>query len=511
MRSILNRAAVITLSVAAATSGALAQGDAGSKCAPQFNESIPLAQAGQALQRATDAFNQKKDATKDLKESINWLTDTTLEKGPKRADPIARAYVLGQAYIILAQTPALNKPVPRSEVGIKINPTETIDLLAAADSQFAVVEKALPECVAYFRAFRRLSSWANMVNDGNKAANAGKFDSAEYYAKRALLIEHETPYAYEILATASVGRNNLAAANDYYQKALANASKDTTYKDVQLRVSYQLALNSTSLAVAASGAEQKSLVTAALKQWDIFLPTATGDAYVASAHRNMVTLYAMVNDTAAAMKLFGPLVADPSSAGPKTLIHAGLALLQSFNKPQEAAKVLTGALAKDPYSHDALLLALVAYIQTSNGDAAQPLVARFLELEPNNPEGYQMGSAVYSLLQQKAGNAKDTKTAKMYSDSTVAYEAKSKMPVQVVGSGFQVNQNDVSITVEVTNSGSAPKDFDVTVEFIDQAGKTVASKQVSLKQVGAGNSDRASVSASGAGIVSFRFKPLAGI
>jgi tetratricopeptide (TPR) repeat protein len=502
------------LATFAAISAAHAQGGAAAtnanECAPPFNQSVSLAQSGSALERAIQTYTQKGDPSKDLKEAIRWLTDSSVEKGASvKPDPLARDYVLAQAYIVLAQDPKFNRVVTRGETGSTTNPTGMIDPVVTADSLMQVVEKAMPSCVAFFKQFRHLPLWSNMINASITAMNAGNLDSATYYANRALLLDRGAPNAFQALALIEDKRKNPVGASDYFKKAIAAAQADTAYKNTIPQLTYQQAAILSSQAQNATGPDQKKYALEAAKAWQNYLPMATDESSIAIGYRNMTILYIMAGDTAAALQSLGPVLADPSKYGASTLANVGLELLKTFRKTAEATKILEAALQKDPYSHDALSLAIIGYVTMGAADKALPLLPRFLDLEPNNPETYTMGQAIYSVMMQKA--SKDKALEKVYTDSLSAYAAKAKMPVKVVGAGFNPASGKTSLTVRVENLGTAPADYNVTVEFIDQSGKAVTTKQASFKGVKAGTAMEETVTATEAGIVGYRFKPLPGI
>jgi tetratricopeptide (TPR) repeat protein len=506
-------ATVSLLATFAAITAAHAQGGAAAnanECAPVFNQSVALAQSSSALQRAVDAYTKKGDPSKDLKEAIRWLTDTTVEKGGSvKADPLARDFILAQAYIILAQDPKFSGVVTRAETGSPTNPTGMIDPMVTADSLMKHIEKQMPPCVAFFKQFRHLPLWSNMLTAANNSMNAGNLDSATYYANRAMLLDPGAPHALQALALIEDKKKNPAGAVDYLKKAITAAQADTAYKSAVAPLLYQYAAIQSQRAQAVSGAEQKSIARDAAKAWMDYVPMATDESTIATSYRNMTILYVMAGDTAAALQALAPVMADPSKYGAATLANVGLSLLQTFKKTADATRILEAALQKDPYSHDALSLAIIGYVTIGAAEKAVPLLTRFLDLEPNNPETYTMGQAIYSVMMQKAG--KDKALEKTYTDSLSAYATKAKMPVKLVGSGFVPAAGKTQLTVRIENLGTAAADYNVTVEFIDQSGKAVATKQVAFKGVKGGTAMEEVVTATEAGIVSYRFKPLTGI
>ncbi|MFN2604533.1 MAG: class I SAM-dependent methyltransferase, partial [Gemmatimonadaceae bacterium] len=98
-------------------------------------------------------------------------------------NPTARAYLRGEAYIIYLMQPNAQGVVPRSSLGLTTNPTGTIDLYAAADSAFNIVETASPECATVIGQWRQQKPWLNTLNGAINALNQNQLDSAELLAK----------------------------------------------------------------------------------------------------------------------------------------------------------------------------------------------------------------------------------------------------------------------------------------------------------------------------------------
>src|SRR5438034_5149253 len=108
-------------------------------------------------------------------------------------------------YLMQPNTPAVEQ---RSVLGLTSNPTGTIDLYAAADSAFSMVEKASPECATLISQWRQQKPWLNALNGAINALNAGQLDSAETLAKRSLILDRKAPYAYSVLGSVAKNRKD---------------------------------------------------------------------------------------------------------------------------------------------------------------------------------------------------------------------------------------------------------------------------------------------------------------
>src|SRR5512132_2899746 len=164
MSAIVNRiAAVLSVGVIAASPMA-AQNTA--QCDPTANTKGDIAKAQFSLTRAISAA-EKGNPVADLQQVLKLV-----ENG--NDNPTARNYLRGEAYILYLMRPNTPAVVPRSALGLTTNPTATIDLYAAADSAFSIVEKASPECVPLIAQWRQQKPWLNALNGAINALNAGQ-------------------------------------------------------------------------------------------------------------------------------------------------------------------------------------------------------------------------------------------------------------------------------------------------------------------------------------------------
>ncbi|HEX7595672.1 MAG TPA: hypothetical protein VF387_04905, partial [Gemmatimonadaceae bacterium] len=150
------------------------------------------------MARAISA-SEKGNPTRDLQEVLR-LVDNGND------NPTARNFLRGQAYIIYLMQPNAQAVVQRGTLGMTTNPTTTVDLYAAADSAFSIVEKASPECVTVISQWRQQKPWLNALNGAINALNAGQLDSAEMLAKRSLVLDRHAPYAYSVLGSVAQQR-----------------------------------------------------------------------------------------------------------------------------------------------------------------------------------------------------------------------------------------------------------------------------------------------------------------
>src|SRR5256714_5357349 len=416
MRATVTRAAAALSIGLVMASQAAAQNN--SQNAPQVdppaNTKGHAAGAQFSMTRAISAID-KGNPTRDLQDALRLIDNGT-------DNPTARAYLRGEAYIIYLMQPNSPAVVTRSALGLTSNPTATIDLYAAADSAFTIVEHASPECKAVIAQWRQQKPWLNALNGAINALNAGQLDSAETLAKRSLVLDRSAPYAYSVLGSVARQRKNFTAANEYWKQTLAAAGTDTTYADVRTKTMYEVASAASDRVDAASGAAKRAAAKEAIKPWQDYIAVPSNDLLLADAIDNAARMYVAAGDSASVPSLYAPLLANPSKYGEIALVHAGVVATRN-GRQADASRLFDAALAQNPYSRDAINNLAATYIQNNEFSKAFPLIDKLVSMDPSNPDNPLLYAFAYQGLYK---GTKDKKLQKIYTDSLVYFNNKSE-------------------------------------------------------------------------------------
>lgn len=476
---------------------AMAQMPAG--CDPIGSATGVVAKAQFSMERAISAIQAKANATKDLQDVVKALGEQQTN------NPLARNYMLGEAYILLADQPGISVESPRSVVGLATNPTATINLFSAADSALNVVEKLAPACQSLTNQWRQHRPWVNTVNAAFNALNAGNLDSATFYANRALLLEHRSPYAYSVLGSVAAQRKDLNAANDYWTKALATAGTDTTYADVKLKTIYEMADALSTASKTAAAPDKARYARQAINAWQSYMAASTDDYRVAEALDRLVDLYKAAGDSASIPSIYSAILANPDKYGENALIHAGVAATRAGH-PLDAIKMLEAARLVNPYSRDALYNLALTYFGTDQPQKMFPLVKEIIAMDPSNPDDQLLYAFAYQSLYR---TAKNPKLKKIYSDSLVKYNSLSENGVvQLNVTTFIRGGKETTIGGTIENRGTTTKSYTLSLELLDKAGAVVASQDVPVGPVAAKATQTFKVTVPKGGVYGFRYKPL---
>ena len=499
MKAFVNRlAAVFALgAVAAAPLAAQNPAKPAVTCDPTANTKGDIAKAQFSMTRAIAAAD-KGNPTRDLQDVLR-LVDNGND------NPTARNYLRGEAYVLYLMQPNMAAVVPRSSLGLTTNPTGTIDLFAAADSSFTIVEQASPECAALITQWRQQKPWLTALNGAISALNAGKLDSAEILAKRSLVLDRHAPYAYSVLGSVAQNRKNWAAANDYWKQALAAAGTDTSYADVRAKTMYEIASSASDKADAATGAAKRAAAREAIKPWQDYFAAATNDLMLADAIDNTARMYVDAGDSASVPSVYAPLLANPSKYGEQSLIHAGVVATRNGHHA-DAIKFFEAALAQNPYSRDALNNLAATYIQNNESTKAFPMIDKLIALDPSNPDNPLLYAFAYQGLYK---GTKDKKLQKTYTDSLVYFNNKSENAKMKLGvNEFTRRPTETFLVGSIENRDKTPKTYALTVEFLDKSGSVVDTQTVSVGPVAPKASGVFRVKSDKGGVYGYRYKPL---
>jgi tetratricopeptide (TPR) repeat protein len=495
MTATVNRIAAILSIGIAATSPLAAQNTA--TCDPTANTKGDIAKAQFSMTRAISA-SEKGNPTRDVQETLRLV-----ENG--NDNPTARNYLRGEAYIIYLMQPNTQAVVPRSALGLTSNPTGTIDLYAAADSAFSMVEQASPECVPVIAQWRQQKPWLNALNGAINALNANQLDSAEILAKRSLVLDRKAPYAYSVLGSIARSKKDYTAASNYWKQTLEAAGTDTSYADVRSKTMYELASTASDRVDAASGAAKKAAAKEAMKPWNDYIAVASNDLLLADAIDNAARMYNAAGDSASVPTIYAPMLANSSKFGELSLVHAGVVATRN-GRQADATKLFDAALAQNPYSRDAVNNLAATYIQNNEYSKAFPLIDKLVAMDPSNPDNPLLYAFAYQGMYK---GTKDKKLQKIYTDSLVYFNNKSEnAPVKLSVNEFTRRADATMLAGIIENRSAASKTYNLSVDFVDKSGAVIDTQAVTVGPVAAKSTGTFKINSPKGGVYGYRYKPI---
>lgn len=488
--------------------------EAQSQCAIEYGKPGQVKDAYNALAKASLFVNKPEQAAATVKEAVTKLQKDEAKVIQENA--VGRAMVLGTAYSEFFAIPGNQGAVPRASLGLATDPTGTIDLVVAADSMFDVVEASNPEaCKAETEGPRR-KIYAALVNDAVNLYNAQQVDSALALARRSLSVYDDYPLAYiayNIQGNALQTKDSLDAAVASFTKMADLMKGDTALVEERKNVMTSVSTVLLAQAEGLEGAAKTAKVAEATAYLENFLKEFPGDSKAEGA---LARAQIMSGDSAAAERVFGQMTANPDKYNDQQLFEAGVNAARA-NKAKEAVALFEAGLKKNPYSRDALFNIALTQQKLEDFVGAEAHLRRLVEVDPENPEVYQVFALNYRGMAEKAKVAAAKKPAtspeaKAYTtlnDSLLHYFQRfQEAPVKVSFNLWSHDGGKHVLAGTLENLTDTAKSYTLKFEFLDATGKVIATKDAPLEAVGAKGSKAFRVEAEGEGVVAFRYAPL---
>lgn len=478
-------------------------GSAAAQASCDVNEDKP-SQVGRAFlfitQAATsqEAGNWAQSATA-LKSAVKVVTEDKA-----RENALGQAMVLGKALSLWVNHPDVPAVTTREALGFTTNPTAQVEVAAAVDSLFDVVETAQPGCVAALGDWRRQRGWVGMLNASIEHLNAGRLDSAEVIAKRANRLS-DSPYGNMVLGNIAQNRQQTAEALAYYQKTIDLAT-DSVYRDVREQTLVTLGNLAADAAEDTSGAARVELAKRAAAAYNTVITEAPTGAQGAQARAGFGRALLLQGDTAAFRNSLKEHLENPTKYPYQDVLASAVAAARA-GQWKEGVALFEGALLTNPWNRDALYNAALGYHELGEFEKMVPHVRKLVQVDPGNGENWRLFAYAFNGM-SKAARAAATQRA--LNDSVVKYfEMAEKMPHQVTFTEFGNAPEKTTLSGTIENRTEAAKSYTMKIEFIDRDGAVVATRDVTVADVAPKATGRFSVTVEDApSAVAFRYAPL---
>jgi tetratricopeptide (TPR) repeat protein len=470
----------------------------------------------------------------DLEGKLAAAVRLLTQNGNAADNPTGRAYDLGKLLILWSMQPDVPTVVNRGRLGFSTDPMGTVNLAMAVDTAFTAVETAMPECKSDILKWRSQKPWINLVNGAITELNAGAMDSAQLHAEWSLALNREAPYGYMVLAQVAQRRQQTDSSIALFQQTIARAGDDSTYNNVKWQSELSLGQMASSVADTAQAAAAKAKYAGIAKATFQTLAndTTASSSFRESARSSMVQVSLAMGDTASAKAAYQAQLTDPSKFSFNELIQAGVAAAHA--QDDDGARTLFhSAYMANPYHRDGLSNLAIYEIRAQHYDTALTLVTRLNEVDPNGSNG-RLAVLTYAGLAKKFANlnkdivaryakAKTAKLKKELTDSAalttdsnrvytdLAVKANTQADsaaVTVAFTEFSDANDKVTLGGTIANHTSGDQTYTIKVDFLDKSGGVVVSQQQAVGPVPPNTAGKFSLTATGPGIVAFRYAPL---
>jgi tetratricopeptide (TPR) repeat protein len=363
--------------------------------------------------------------------------------------------------------------------------------VAGADSAFTRAETLQPDCEIDINQYRQ-NAWADIANAGLEKQRAGESDSALALFRDASTIFRGLPHVFENMGVMFANASQTDSAAAYFRKALEVAEPDTTLTENRNSAALNL-----SLMLQRLGRHQEAVQM--LRQYLAWNPSET------DARRSIAYSFRELGLTDSADAIEQELVGEFSRMNLDSLSFTDLMAVgvSQFNADQfeQAAGVFERLLARNGWSRDAVYNLANAYLALKDWNRLLPAGRKLLQIEPLNEDAHRLLGQAYRGLDQQ--------------DSLVAIATRLVMlPVNVEVTGFALSSQAARWTAVATGRAAMdaagkpipPAPVAVTVEFLDEAGQVVATREIAIPALAADASQELQTEVRAEGIASWRYR-----
>ncbi|MBY0488478.1 MAG: hypothetical protein K2R93_01440 [Gemmatimonadaceae bacterium] len=477
-------------------------GGVSSGCSIDQNNPKELALLGFKLQQARSA------ATPEARVKLLKEVDKELDTKPERfaKNPAGYQSILSQSLMLWGNEPGMaTAPTTRGALGFVTNPTEAYDIVVELDKAFKAQAAAVPACEAELTAGRQNEVWLANTRAALDAMQAQKMDSAEFYAKRAMMLVGTSPYAHYVLANAANAKNDKKTAVMHWGHVVKYAGADSNYKELKFNSQYYSAMTQLELASTAQGADAQALGKQAAESFKTLLTEQPENPDASNWLNNWADALTLAKDTAAIPTVYAALLATPDKYS--DLMHTmGGVIATRANRTDDALKMFAAATKKNVVARDAFRNLAATLYGKDQFEAMLEPTKKLVEMDPNNYDAWMFFA--YS-AQGMARSAKTPVLKKAWTDSLVKYQTYAEnLPAKVDVGNFTRGNDNVSLQLSVEQMAAAGGTYTVAVEFVDAAGTVIATGTESTGALKKGDKKNITLKAAGKNIAGFRYKAL---
>ena len=510
---------VRTLGALAVAAGSL-NAQAAVKCDLPLQTHPKMLTAGLLFNKAFDQKATPVDKAKALSGTLRMMTDDVT--GFPANIQASRNFLLSQVLLVWLDQPGTNVDENRGKLGYSANPTGAIDIAAAIDTAYKAIRAAKPECSDSLKLYTN-GLWGTLINKAVAYSNAQQLDSAEMFARRSMLFDDKQYFAYNIMASIAIAKNDTAGMVEWFQKTADVTAALTDTNAIKVRDNMLLNLGALygNSAVDAQGAKKVELNGKAVAVYTQYLKYHPNDL---TTKLRIMRMSETKLDSAGAARFVDEVLANVSAVSDAQLADAGNELTNG-KFYLSGLRLFEEALKKNPNSRDALYNSAVALNNLERFDAITPLFSRLRQIDPNNIGIYSLARNVQASrklavqtrankgVRPRAGqsimlNPAQQAQIKVFNDSLVYYtQLAQNMTPTVEVRTFTLVEGGAKLGAVLQVPPDKPAAaFTVVFEFLDAGGTVVATQNVTTKQIAPGGFEPVTAEGKGVGIVAFRYK-----
>lgn len=439
------------------------------------------------------------DATKAIRDAMKNVFDKQSNQNALGRDFVeAQFMLLAIEYGGEVQTRgALNMPGDKNA---------KVDLVVTADSLLDLVEAAKPLCKEDTEQWRQYKPFANRIKMAYDALAANQPDSAKASAERALILSDAAPQPYDVLWRLAQMKGDDATQVKYLKITVDKLAADTSNSRTRANLLFNLGRIQQDLADKATDAAQKAeLYKAATDAYVEVIQKYPAGEEAPYAVNGAAVAWAMSKDSTLGMRAIDAAKPQIAKMSDQALSQAAI-LSTQMSRPKDAAEFFKAAATANPYWRDYLYNYAATLFDLKQSDEMLKVVGKLLELDPTNPDNVLLYAYAYRGL---ADSAKDAAAKKTYTDSAVAYIARSDgMKTKVTFGSFDRGKSRTALSGEIENRDKAPRSYTVDLQFLDLTGAVVDTKTVNVGPVAPNATGQFKVELPRGGIAGVKYAPI---
>ncbi len=422
-----------------------------------------------------------------------------LEQSDKLENQMGRWYLLGKVYTLWLRSehPEATPITTRGWLTLAGDQKAEVDLYEQIASAFDKVEAMNPACVDSTRPYR-MSLYGALYNEALELRNGGQLDSAEFLARRALVLNAKSTGSWNIIASVRDGKKDREGYFAALAKVIELGKADPDGLELAKTAMFNIGVIKLNEATALEGAAQMARAKEAEQMFRDYLALAPGGGEAATALARALRLQ---GDESGMEGIYSSMLNEPTKYTPAQLFEAGVGTMQG-EEYAIAIRLFESGLERNPYFRDALFNLANAYFLSDSAAKMLSTLQRLVAVDPSNSDNFRLMAGAW----QAVGKTKTVPAeVKATQDSLLFYLEKSQtLPVHVKLSWVPTRGAGV-VDVVVENRSDAPKSYEVNVEFLDAKGAVVATGKAAVADVAAKFAKQVRVEVKGDGIVAYRY------
>jgi tetratricopeptide (TPR) repeat protein len=361
--------------------------------------------------------------------------------------------------------------------------------VVGADSALGKAEELAPECRAEIEELRRVAFVA-LINPGIDSMKAERNEAALQLFREAAQIYPAAPDPVYYQATLLYNTGKIDSAIPLFEETIERGGSDSTKQQIvnQARFYYGYALL------------QQNRAAEAVPVLETYVQSNPDDI---DGKKLLVNAYRATGQQEKAAPYEQEIVQTAGAEGGAVtggdLFSIGVARFQE-KKYAEAADAFSKVVEAEPYNRDALFNLANAYLALEDSPKLVATATRLAALDPMNERALQLLGEGYRM-------------GKNQSELIKTVERITPMLITVDNTSMQTNANGATITATATGreamtlqgNAVAPAPVTLSFEFLDAQGNPVATQEVTVPALKAGETHTITVEGAGAGITAWRY------